>query len=172
MTIDPLKAQLRELTRICKDMHGKKRFSLYPSFCCEKATLLCFTLEVWCRVAQNCGSKALRHNVKTLLLTWPDFTKPDEKFIENYTSLVPDAWIILKKTWLMVIRCDPFTFRVSCVGHVPTTSVIVWVESTFLALKCVPRADTRNPSNIERVVQVVDPRTSTSSPSMASVYPM
>eukprot|EP00434_Breviolum_minutum_P026215 symbB.v1.2.023175.t1/scaffold2102.1/size90421/5 len=33
---------------------------------------------------------ALRHNVKTLLLTWPDFTKPDEKFIENYTSLVPD----------------------------------------------------------------------------------
>jgi len=34
---------------------------------------------------------AQQNNVNTILLTWPDFTKPDETFIENYTSLVPDV---------------------------------------------------------------------------------
>lgn len=33
---------------------------------------------------------AHRNNVKTLLLSWPTFLKPDEKFIEDFPTLVPD----------------------------------------------------------------------------------
>ena len=33
---------------------------------------------------------AHRNNVKTLLLSWPVFLKPDEKFIEHFPTLVPD----------------------------------------------------------------------------------
>ena len=40
--------------------------------------------------------QAQQNHVNTILLTWPDFTKPDETFIENYTSLVPDSWRTLK----------------------------------------------------------------------------
>ena len=42
------------------------------------------------------SAQAQQNNVNTILLTWPDFTKPDETFIENYTSLVPDSWRTLK----------------------------------------------------------------------------
>jgi hypothetical protein len=30
------------------------------------------------------------HNVHALLLTWPDFARPDDAFIEQYCKAVPD----------------------------------------------------------------------------------
>ena len=41
----------------------------------------------WC-VGEMCTARS--HKVKTVLLMWPDFVKPDKNFIENYDSIVPD----------------------------------------------------------------------------------
>lgn len=41
----------------------------------------------WC-VGEMCTARS--HKVKTVLLAWPDFVKPDKNFIENYDSIVPD----------------------------------------------------------------------------------
>lgn len=156
-----------------KDMHGKKRVPFSPYFLLREGSPT--VLHAW-SVVPGCtkfwiqGTSAQRQNFaidmaglhKARWKVHRELHKSRSGHLDHSEEKKANA----DPLWSIYFPCIMCR---TCSRHKCDS---VGGERAFLALKCVPRADTRNPSNIERVVQVVDPRTSTSSLSTASVYPM
>ncbi|CAK9097054.1 unnamed protein product [Durusdinium trenchii] len=74
----------------CDDLNDLTRLFSYVGQDTETFLVLCspaILTRKWC-VGEMVTARANR--VSTLLLTWPDFTLPDETFIENYVRVVLD----------------------------------------------------------------------------------
>ncbi|CAK9050882.1 40S ribosomal protein S6, partial [Durusdinium trenchii] len=74
----------------CDDLNDLTRLFSYVGQDTETFLVLCspaILTRKWC-VGEMVTARA--NGVHTLLLTWPQFIKPDENFIENYPRIVPD----------------------------------------------------------------------------------